>query len=265
MVKYMVVFFIEETERFKLLKKIVLNQDRIIINRRIDKINNKIKHKILKILDNNSCNNVIISKKLKNNSNFINFLYSNNINIVNGRKLLGVLIEKIIEKGCKDNELIPKESIISFAINYSDANIIKTIENCSKRFKFVNIVSNNMYAFKKIKEKLYNENGIIITVTNNRKKALLKTDIIVNMDFPEEMLNKYAIYDNAVVINIDEPTKIRKKRFSGKIINDCKISFKKKSNIELELKQEKYKKFDIKDLAEVYLIKYPEEICNLVI
>ena len=64
---------------------------------------------------------------------------------------------------------------------------------------------------------------------------------------------------------MQEPTKICKKRFSGKIINDYKISLKENSNIELELKQEKYKKFDINDLAEVYLMKYPKEIQNIVI
>ena len=261
----MIVFFIEETEKFKLLKKIEVNQDIIFINSRIDRINNKVMHKIVHILKNSSCSNVIISKQLKNSSNFINSLYSNNINIVNGRKLFEALIEKIIEKGCKDNGISPKESRISFAINYAEANIIKTIENCSKKFKFVNIISNNISVFKKIKEKLYNENGIIITVTNNRRKALLKTDLIVNVDFPEEMLNKYVIYDNAVIINLEEPTKIRKKRFSGKIINDFEIHFKKDSNIELELNHEKYKKFDIKDLAEVYLMKYPEESENIVI
>lgn len=261
----MIVFFIEETEKFKLIKKIEINQDIIFINNRIDRINNNFMYKIVRVLENNSCRNVILSKQLKNSNNFINFLYSNNINIVNGRKLFEVLIEKIIEKGCKDNGIIPKESRISFAINYAEANIIKTIENCSKKFKFVNVISNNISVFKKIKEKLYSENGIIITVTNNRRKALLKTDLIVNVDFPEEMLNKYVIYDNAVIINLEEPTKIQKKRFSGKIINDFEIHFKKDSNIELELNHEKYKKFDIKDLAEVYLMKYPEEIQNLVI
>ena len=95
----MIVFFIEETEKFKLLKKIEVNQDIIFINSRIDRINNKVMHKIVHILKNSSCSNVIISKQLKNSSNFINSLYSNNINIVNGRKLFEALIEKIIEKG----------------------------------------------------------------------------------------------------------------------------------------------------------------------
>lgn len=261
----MIVFFIKETAKFKLLKKIEVNQDTIFINSRIDKINNKAMHKIIQVLDNNSCTNVVISKQLKNCKKFIKFLYSNNINIVNGRKLFEFLIEKIIDKVCKDNEVIPKESRIAFAINYCNDNIIKTIENCSKKFKFLSIISNNINFFKNIKERLYNENGIIITVTSNRKRALLKTNIIVNVDFPEEILNKYAVYDNAVIINMQEPTKICKKRFSGKIINDYKISLKENSNIELELKQEKYKKFDINDLAEVYLMKYPKEIQNIVI
>ena len=169
----MIVFFIEETEKFKLLKKIEVNQDKIFINSKVDRINNKVMHKIIQVLDNNSCTNVVISKQLKNSKNFINFLYSNNINIVSGKKLFEVLIEKIIDKVCKDNEVIPKESRIAFAINYCNDNIIKTIENCSKKFKFLSIISNNINFFKNIKERLYNENGIIITVTNNRKRALL--------------------------------------------------------------------------------------------
>ena len=44
--------------------------------------------------------------------------------------------------------------------------------------------------------------GIILNLSNNRNKSLIKAEIIINVDFPEEIINKYNIYNNAIVVNI---------------------------------------------------------------
>ncbi len=261
----MVVFFIEESNRFKVFKKIEREQDKIVLNRKIEKINKKSMNNILKILYNNNCKNIIISKQLKNNQQFLKYMYSNNINIIQGKKLLKFLIEDLIEKILKKYSIKIQECKIAFAMNYKEPNIIKAIESLSKKAKMLSIVSNNTNLFKDFKENLYNENGVIITLTNNRRKALLKTDLIINVDFPEEVLNKYAIYDNSIIVNMEEPINIHKKRFSGKIINDYDISLKKNTDIAIELEKEKYNKFELKDLAELFIMKYPKEIKNLFI
>ena len=85
------------------------------------------------------------------------------------------------------------------------------------------------------------------------------------MDFPDEVLNKYYIYDNAIIINLEEFVNIHKKRFSGKIINDYNILLKENSNIAIELQKVEYKKYDLKDLAELFVIKYPREAENIVV
>ena len=150
-------------------------------------------------------------------------------------------------------------------MNYAENYILNEIENLSRKFKTISIVTNNIQKFEQFKDKLYNEFGIILTLSNNKKKALLKSNIIVNVDFPDEVLNKYYIYDNAMIINLEEYVNIHKKRFSGKIINDYNILLKENSNIAIELQKNKYEKYDLKDLAELFVIKYPEESKNICI
>ncbi len=261
----MIVFFIEESDKNKIFKHLEVIEDKIIINKKVEKINKKDINKINIILNNMKCNKVIISKKLKDNGILKNSLYSNNINIVNGKILYKMLLEKIIETTCLNNNINPKECQISFTVNYLDSNITQTIKNISKTFKSLNIVTNNINSFKQLKENFYYNEGIIITVTNNKRKALLKSALIVNYDFPEDLINKYSIYDNSIIINTEEPINIHKKRFNGKMINDYNIILKKNSDIEIELQKKKYQKFDIKDLAEVFIMQYPEEISNVIV
>ena len=54
------------------------------------------------------------------------------------------------------------------------------------------------------------ENGIIITITNNKKKSLMKSQIIINVDFPKELIDRYRINEYATIINIKEKLKINK-------------------------------------------------------
>ena len=79
------------------------------------------------------------------------------------------------------------------------------------------------------------------------------------------MINRYTIYDNTIIINIEESIKIKKKRFNGKIINGYKIKLKKDSQIYNDLNQEKYEEFDLKDLVECYIINNNSEIENILI
>ena len=62
--------------------------------------------------------------------------------------------------------------------------------------------------------------------------------LIFNLDFPEEILNEYYIYDRAIIINIHKKIKILSKKFNGININYY--------NIELSNKYKEYlKKYNI--------------------
>ena len=49
---------------------------------------------------------------------------------------------------------------------------------------------------------LYEKEGILIIISNNQKKSLVKSQIILNIDFNKEVLNRYKINENAVTVSI---------------------------------------------------------------
>lgn len=98
----------------------------------------------------------------------------------------------------------------------------------------VNIVTNHIEKFRKIEKQIFEEDGIMITIGNNKRKGLAKSEIILNIDFPTELINQYHIYEKAIILNIKYPIKIVKKRFNGINLNDYDISFKKTEEFEYE-------------------------------
>ena len=269
----MQVFLIDEANSpsffEKYFKRIEVVNDKILINYNIEnlKISAKIKlfRKIKNILDSNNIKNVIISREIKKDFEFINLFYSNNLNIVDGRVLFKKLIVQIIENICTHNNLKSQEKQISILINSVNVFGINCVKEMSQRFKSLNVVTNNINYFKPLKEKLWEEDGIIITLTNNKKKAVSRSDIILNIDFPEELVNKYTIFDEAILVNLEENIRIRKKRFNGKIINDYKIEAEPNSKLDEFLNRNEYKNFEINDLTEVYIANNPKEIQNIII
>lgn len=130
----------------------------------------------------------------------------------------------------RKNNIIYGEATI-LVNDFTDINR-EIIIDIAKSIKRLNIVTNHIEKCKKIQEYLYNEFGIMLTVTNNKRRSLSKSKIIVNIDFVEENINKYKIYDNAIIININDKINIRSKRFNGININYYKIKIPEKYKIE---------------------------------
>ena len=100
-----------------------------------------------------------------------------------------------------------------------------------------------------MEKEIYEKNGILIVVSNNQKKSLLKPQIILNLDFNKEVLNKYKINENAIIINLEGDMKIVTKRFNGININDYEIEIEKEESVW----RENMKSFKNKDLLEAAL------------
>ena len=62
---------------------------------------------------------------------------------------------------------------------------------------------------------MYNKQAIVIPIMNNKNKSLKNKNYIINIDFPEEQLNKYKINRKAIIINIEENININIKGFEG--------------------------------------------------
>ena len=230
-----------ENNTIKLPYKENINQNKI----------EKLAQKTKKILEKNSTSKkVVVSKEIQKENLYINYLNTYGLKIQDGRWLFEILITDIIEYIINKKKLETSKLKISMLINDITDFEIENIKLLAKKYKNLNIVTNHIEKIKKIEEELLEKEGIMITVTNNRKKSLVKSDIIYNVDFPEEILNKYVIMDDAIIINLRGKMRIKKKRFNGIIINNYEI------NLRDDKKDEKMisKKYYFRDIyqAELY-------------
>ena len=253
--------YVQETDKPSKIKKffnyIQVQDNHIILPIQEEKIDIKkaeiLANRTIKILNKNNTKKIVLSKTMKKQEKYINFLISKKIEIVDSKWLFEVVsydvIEYILNKRKQKKEL----SEITVLINENTFMGIDIIKLFAKSFKRVNIVSKEIEKFKKLEEQLQ-EQGIIITVSNNKRTSLKKAEIILNIDFSKETINKYNIFENAVIINIQGNVKIDKKRFNGVVINDYDVLYQN-SEIESGIKSNYLEKFDKKDIYEAQFYK----------
>ena len=203
--------------------------------------------KTKKILEKTGCKKICVSKKIKEQTEYINDLRIFNIEIIEGKWLFSILINKILDYITNKNKIKKSDTTISILINKLDKDYIyEHIKNIIKEYKTVNIITNNTSKFKKLEEEIYQKDGIMINISNNKKKSLVRSKIILNIDFSNELINQYNLPENSIIININNKVKIAKKRFNGININDYEIKY---LNID-EFDYDKYSLYEQKDIYE---------------
>jgi len=226
-------FYIQENDKpckwlNKAFPKVELKENVIIITGMCEEMKEKKSIKLAKkidsILKKSKSNKLVLSKKIQENEVIKNMLYSYGYDIVNGKWLFEGLSSQVIDYIVAKKNIKKEESYISVLVNDLSDYTLQNIILFAKEFKSLNIVTNHIEKFKKIEQKILKETGLIITVTNNKKKSLTKPQIILNIDFPNELINKYNIKEDAIIINICNNIKIKKKRFNGLVINDYEIN-----------------------------------------
>ena len=204
--------------------------------------------KIIKRLKRYEINSVVLSKKIHLLSNFVNILNSHEISIFDGKWIGQYLILDIIEYLEKKQKVANNIDEVAILANDLTEEVKGNINALVKKFKKVRIVTNHPEKFKKIENDLLENQGISIIISNNKKKSLLKSQIIINFDFVEEEINKYNINEDAIIISICEKIKINRKRFSGTVIIDYEIKQENTQNPEqkdLMLENEDFYKKEI--------------------
>lgn len=224
-------YFIQEIDKpvriLKYLNYIKIKKDTLILPIKDENIKmkkaEKLAKKTKKIMDLSNCKKIVISKQIKKQENFLNYLYSYGIDIVDGKWLFKILIYDVLEYIIKKQKMQKENIRISIMANQVTENVIYLLKKIVKEYKMINIVTNHIELFKNIEKQIMNNYGVMITLTNNKKKSLLKSEIIVNFDFPNETINKYNINDEAIIVNLQGNVKIKSKKFNGLNINDYEI------------------------------------------
>ena len=228
-------------------KKIKIEHDNCKIYLNLE--NDKNVKKLIAKLTKNEISNVVLSKEFYENKNLINALNSNNIKIFDGRWLEKYLSIQIIDYIIMQKQIKKEETEIAITVNQITDLSIEIIKILAKDYKRLTVITSHIEKLKNIEKEILEKEGILIIVSNNQKKSLLKPQIILNIDFNKEILNKYKINENAIIINLEGNMKIEDKRFNGINVNDYEIYVGREELIW----RQNFKKYRTKDLLEAVL------------
>ena len=265
-------YYIQETDKlnflFKIFNIVRLEENKIILPVIDEKLTAKKAQKLAlktkKILDKTNCKKVVISKNIKKQEKYINNLYTYNIDIIDGKWLFEILSNKALKYIVNKNKIKAQEEVVSILVNDLSLNMLENIKEIVQEYKGLNIVTNHINKFKKLEKQILDEYGTMITITNNKKKSLSKSKLILNVDFPEELINKYIINENAIIINLKGNVKIHQKRFNGVNINDYDIIIKNQEGLDLGFDYDinnKYKMAEVYE-SQIYLKQPYKNIMN---
>ena len=248
--------YIEKNDKPNIIEKmlnLIKVQDSTIIlpinEKTKEKQIEKIAKKTIKVIGKiSNSKKIVLSKKMKKEEKYINYLNEYGIEIADGRWLFEILLTDIV------NYIVEKQKIervnISVLINDLTDKEFENIKLLAQKYMTINIVTNHIEKFRKLEQQLQ-EKGIITTITNNKKKSLMKSQIIINIDFPKELINKYRINESDTIVNVKRPIKITQKRFNGVTVNDYEIEYRN------DICNEKFfvDKYNLKDLYEAEMYK----------
>lgn len=255
----MKILYIEKMDKpIMAIQKIKIEQDncKIYLNLEKEKNIKKVINKLIK----NGVANVVLSQELCENKDLINALNANDINIFDGRWLEKYLAIQILDYIVMKKDVKKEETEIAITVNQITDLSIETIKILAKQYKRLTVVTNHIDKLRKIEKEIYDKEGILIVITNNQKKSLVKPQIILNLDFNKELLNKYRINENAIIVNLEGDMKIEEKRFNGINVNDYEIEVGREEIIW----RQNMKNFRTKDLLEsvLYMKDTFDSICS---
>ncbi len=194
-----------------------------------DKKNKRIKKKLAKKILKLNIGAIVFSKELEGDfkeevCELLNLGDNINIQILNGKKLMEFMefdiLKYIIEKQKK--KMTEQDIYIVFKKdNKLNLNFLKRfIEN----YRMTNVVTNDIERLKNIQDNLINNDDILISVSNNKRKALKRAKYILNINLKKEELEKYRINREAIIINIQEFIKYDNPGYDGINVNYFEIN-----------------------------------------
>lgn len=223
----------------------------IYIEEKEDINKRKVKKLIKKIYKTSKKEDVVLAicKSLEDNEILLDYIIEYGFKVLDGRWLFKFLLYDILEYLSKIENKKIETLNVALLMNNMDEIIMQELPEIAKTVKSLKIITEDINKYSYMEEKLYKEDGIALQITNNKSKSLNGTNIIINFDFNEDMINECNI--NGTIVNINEKINLKKDSFTGKNINDYEISFKEE-NFEDSLNK---KEFDKNILYESYIYR----------
>ena len=215
----------------KMLNLIYVNKEKR--NYKIKTIK-KLKRKLKKVGD----KNVIFSKEIKNILSENN-MFNRESKLIYKENIIPIINNVILQKGNNPNE----ENIYVLIKSNNMTNNQKILSMIST-YKTVNIITPIIKNFIKLEQRLEEESELI-SVSNNKRKSLIKAEYIINVDFTENDLAQYNINRQSIIFNISDNKIEHIHGFDGIIINNIELNSLKNERFDLQDEYEKNKEIII--------------------
>lgn len=147
-----------------------------------------------------------------------------NIQLATGKKLMEYMEMDLLEYILKQQGTNKKQEEIYILFRKDEKINLDFLQRFIENFRMTNIVTNDIKHMKLFQEQLLEKENVLISVSNNKRKALKRAKYILNVNLNKQELNKYQINRNAIVINIRENVKQDAPNFDGININYFAIS-----------------------------------------
>ena len=86
-------------------------------------------------------------------------------------------------------------------------------------FKTINIVTHQIRKFDSLEKEIYENQGLILNVTNHLKKVCAKSKLVFNFDFQKKDFEKIVFLPDAVIVQLEQYMDVKQSNFKGKIID----------------------------------------------
>ena len=165
---------------------------------------------------------------------------------LNGKYLLKCAIPEVVDycfKALDRNAEL--EEIYILVENYTKENI-RIIETLTEKVKVVNVVTTHLRQFQELEKRLERKE-IYITVSSNKRKALKRAELIINLD--NKNFNGFNVNKSSIIVNCNNEFSLNKD-FEGICIEKINVDIKKIMRIFVENEN-----MDRQELFEAELLK----------
>lgn len=166
---------------------------------------------------------VVLSDYLNQSKTLKEMLQNANIPVIEGMLLSTYLLPEIIGYICNKMKIEEQKQEITILTKNKSKGFSELAIELAKDVKRIHIVTNRVTQFANIERDLEGILGVGCQITNNKRKSLLKSKIIINLDYLEDELNEFAINPNAIIIDVIQKVNINTKSFCGIHIYDYEI------------------------------------------
>lgn len=215
----------------KMLNLIYVNKEKR--NYKI-KIIKKLKQKLKKVGD----KKLIFSKEIKKILSENNIINKEN-KVIYRENIIQIINNIILQKGNN-----PNEENIYVLMNSNNIENNQKILSMIKTYKTVNIITPIIKKFIKLEQRLENESELI-SVSNNKRKSLIKAEYIINIDFTENDIAQYNINRQSIIFNVSENKIEHIHGFDGIIINNIELNNSENEKFDLQDEYDKNKELII--------------------